>query len=139
MGCAKIRTRDRIVAQPGHVVVAMELDNRAQHAASLELGIVLQESEEDGHVIIPSSDDGESSLRAFVEASAKADVYRLGGSGYHIDSELWQAVQVRYDMNMHEGRYMSVTAPGAARGSIPRGIGMFLFGGGGGRAMTRLL
>ena len=95
MGCAKARTRGKITAQPGHVVVAMELDNRAQHEAALALGIVLQESEEDGHVIVPSRGNSSSRLRTFVQAAALVDKYRMAGACRPMEDDLWQAVQVR--------------------------------------------
>lgn len=94
MGCAKARTRNKITARPGHVVVAMELDNRAQHQAALALGIVLQESEEDGHLIIPGKDSSSSRIQSFVQAAQLLDTYRLAGSSRPIENNLWGSVQV---------------------------------------------
>jgi hypothetical protein len=94
MGCAKARTRGKITAQPGRVVVTMELDDRAQHQAALALGIVLQESEEDGHLDIPSRNSSSSRLQSFVEAAALVNQYRLAGGCYPIQHNLWAAYKV---------------------------------------------
>jgi hypothetical protein len=93
MGCAKARTRGKITSQPAHVVVTMELDNRAQHQAALALGMVLDEDEEDGHLIIPSSSSS-SSLQTYVEAAATLGTYRLPGRGRLIKADVWDAIQV---------------------------------------------
>jgi hypothetical protein len=97
MGCAKARTRGKVTAKPAHVVVTMELDNRAQHEAALALGMVLEESEEDGHLIIPSTSQlssGSGSLQAYAQAAAAIGRYRLPGIGHLIEAGTWDALQV---------------------------------------------
>jgi hypothetical protein len=95
IGRSKGRTRGKITARPGHAVVAMELENRAQHEAALVLGMVLQEAE-DGQVSIPSSSsgDGGSRVQDFVQAAVLVNQYRMAGPSRLIERDVWAAAEV---------------------------------------------
>jgi hypothetical protein len=96
MGNAKQRTRGKITAQPAHVVVSMELDNRAQRRAALELGMLLQEDEvaQDGIVVIPRTVDSSNSIAAILGQSAAAGTCSLVGAAAIVPNSEWQEMKV---------------------------------------------
>lgn len=94
MGYAKQRTRGKITAQPAHVVVAMELDNRAQQRVALELGIMLQEKQaaQDGTLTIPSSAD--DTIAAILSRSAAVETCSVAGTAARVNDQEWALIQV---------------------------------------------
>lgn len=74
-------------------MVAMELEARAQHAAALQLGIVLQEDEDDGMLkIVPPAN---SSIQSLLRTPADVARHQLEGVGKAVSAKQWGEVQVR--------------------------------------------
>jgi hypothetical protein len=91
MGWIKRRSRDRVVRDPGHLAVSVELDHRGVQRAAAVVGLYKNEEEEDG---LPAMLLDRRSISKLLEAPSTAQGYSMQGTAVKVTTQQWEAIEV---------------------------------------------
>jgi hypothetical protein len=94
MGWIKRRSRDRVVRDPGHLAVSVELDHRGVQRAAAVLGLYKSEEEEDG---LPSTLLDSCSIGQLLRAPSSAQDCSLRAPAVKLTQPQWDDIQVGDD------------------------------------------